>query len=192
MGWGICIEQDATGCVLCNDADFETRPEDYKNCPPSGYDFVYEEVESRHSEIDMARDEMGVRSACVQCHEAFEDALESYRRLPEEEKTRLHKEYVRNINEEIKSCVVDTLKKKEKEYQIEFFKLKWGPVLGKLEADIAWLEKELTDKKAVYDKKRGPLSLLEEDLETIVKPAALKKALQARLRFENNQFAGSP
>ena len=84
----------------------------------------------------------------------------------------------------MKSCVVDQKHRKEKEDQITFFKKKWSPALGKLEADIAWLEKELAQKRKEYDEKNQPLVQLENELARIMVPAIRKKKLQKLLKRE--------
>jgi predicted nuclease with TOPRIM domain len=184
MGWGISIDQDENGYVYCHAADFETGPEDYEGYPPHSFPIIYEGVEGHHRDIDFARDEMGIDEARAQCYEAFADAKRSYRRLSIDEKMKLHNEYVKELKEELKGCVVDKTRKKEKEDQIKFFKNEWKNKLEKLEADIAHLEKQLQERRKEYAAARKPLDILEEELRIIMAPAELKKEIQELINRE--------
>lgn len=184
MGWGLSIDQDGDGYVYCSEADFETGPDDYDGYPPHSYPIIYEGVEEHHSEIDFARDEMGLDAARAQCWEAFDDAKGAYRRLSDDEKMRLHTEFVKELKADLKVCVVDKVRKKEKEDQIKFFKKQWSNDLEKLEADIAHIEKQLAQKRKKYDEKRQPLTILEDELKTIMAPAERKKEIQKLIDLE--------
>ena len=184
MGWGLSIDQDGDGYVYCSEADFETGPEDYDGYPPHSYPIIHEGVEEHHSEIDFARDEMGLDAARAQCWEAFADAKSAYRRLSDDEKMRLHTELMKELKADMKVCVVDKVRKKEKEDQIKFFKKQWSNDLEKLEADIAHIEKQLAQKRKEYEEKRQPLTILEDELKTIMAPAERKKEIQKLIDLE--------
>lgn len=184
MGWGLSIDQDGEGYVYCSEADFETGPEEYEGCPPHSYPIIHEAMEEHHSAIDWARDEMGLDAARAQCWEAFADAKAVYRNLSDDEKIRLHTELVKELKDELKACVVDKTRKKEKEDQIKFFKKEWKNKMEKLEADIAHLEKQLEAKRQEYDEMRRPLVVLEDELKIIMAPAERKKEVQALINKE--------
>jgi hypothetical protein len=188
MGWGITICQNEDGFLMCEDAGFETSASDYDGYPPSSYDFIAEHFEQFHSEIDMARDEMGLNAARQECWEAFENAQKTYHRLTEEEKIRMHRSYINELSAELKTCIVDSKRKNDKEAQIDFVKIRYGPAIGKLEADIAWLESELAKKRRQLAERRAPLDLLENELACIVQPAERKKELQESIRKERSYF----
>mgnify|MGYP006268810851 CR=1 FL=1 len=189
MGWGLSIDQSAEGHVFCSEADFKTGPDDYEGYPPHSFQTIAEGVESFHSEIDFARDEMGLDAARAQCWEAFADAKRMYRRLSDEEKLELHRSYVKDLRDELKTCVVDRKRQKDKEALIEFFNVQYGPALGKLEADIARLENELAKKRKEYNEKREPLTALESELAAITAPALRKKEIQALIKQETDWSA---
>lgn len=184
MGWGLSIDQDENGYVYCTEADFETGPDDYEGYPPHSFPIIHEGVEDHHSEIDFARDEMGLDEARAQCHEAFADAKRSYRYLSIDEKMKLHTDLMKELKDEMKGCVVDKTRKKEKEEQIKFFKKEWNNKLEKLEADIAHLEKQLEQKRKEYNEARKPLGILEEELDAIMAPAVRKKEIQELIKRE--------
>lgn len=188
MGWGISIDQDADGRVYCSDANFETNAYDYQGFPPSSYDFIYEQVEGCHREIDMARDEMGVSAAAEQCYDAFNGAKRAWRGLGEDERTRIHREYVSDLKKQIRECKVDRKRQKEKIDQITFFESKSGPKLDKLNAEIAALEARLEAKRTEYKKHHEPLAILESELAIINEPARRKRELQKRLDLEEAEW----
>lgn len=188
MGWGISISQDENGFVYCDDANFTTGPEDYDECPPCSYDMIYEGVEDCHRDIDMARDEIGVHAACDQCYDAFQSAKRSWTHLGADEQWKIHSKWMAEKRKEIKECVVDNVRKKEKQEQIKFFKTRSGRVLEKLEADIEKLEAELAKKRKELEDTRKPLSILEEELAVITGPARIKKELQELVRKECEYF----
>lgn len=192
MGWGISIDQDCDGYVYCADANFETGPADYEGYPPHSYPVIYEGVEAYHSEIDYARDEMGLDEACSQCHEAFARAKRSYRNLSTDEKMQLHKDLMKELKDELKGCVVDKTRKKEKEDQIKFFKKEWKNKLEKLEADIAHLEKQLEQKRKEYTDLRQPLIILEGELARIMEPENRKKEIQEIIKREKDWLKEFP
>ena len=184
MGWGLSIGQSADGYVFCTEADFETEPEHYEGYPPHSFQTIYENMEAYHSEIDFARDEMGIDAARAQAWEAFDNAKAEYRRLSDDKKMELHSNFVSDLKSEMKGCVVDRKRQKDKEAQITFFKNEYGSVLGGLESDIARLEKELAEKRAEYDAKRRPLTVLEHELDAILAPGERKKEIQKTLKQE--------
>ena len=184
MGWGISIDQDADGYVFCADADFVAGPEHYEGYPPHSFQTIYENMEAYHSEIDFARDEMGIDAARAQAWEAFDNAKAEYRRLSDDKKMELHSNFVSDLKSEMKGCVVDRKRQKDKEAQIAFFKNEFGSVLGELESDIARLEKELMEKRAEYDAKRRPLTVLEHELDAILAPGERKKEIQKIVKQE--------
>ena len=184
MGWGLSIDQDGEGFVYCSEADFETGPDEYEGYPPHSYPIIHEGMEEHHSEIDFARDEMGLDAARAQCWEAFADAKAGYDHLSDDEKIRLHTELMKELKDELKACVVDQTRKKEKEDQIKFFKKEWKNRLEKIEADIAHLEKQLEQKRKEYAEMRQPLDILEGELKVIMGPAERKKEVQALINKE--------
>jgi hypothetical protein len=184
MGWGISIGQDADGYVFCTDADFETGPEHYEGYPPHSFQTIYENVEAYHSEIDFARDETGLDAARSEAWTAFDNAKAEYWRLSDAEKIELHTNFVKELKSEMKGCVVDRKRQKDKEAQIAFFKNEYGPVLGELEADITRIEKELAKKRTEHAEKRRPLTILEQELAAIIGPGERKKEIQKILKQE--------
>lgn len=103
MGWGICIDQDHKGHVYCDDANFETDDNDYDGYPPSSYDYICNYMDRNfHSEIDMARDEGSVELAHEYCDDAFRSSKSAYADLDEDEKLKMHKEWLEKTKEEIK------------------------------------------------------------------------------------------
>lgn len=184
MGWGLSIDQDGEGHVYCHEADFETGPDEYDGYPPHSYPVIHEGMEEYHSEIDWARDEQGLDAARARCWEAFSDAKAAYLNLSIDEKIRLHNELMKELKDELKACVVDRTRKKEKEDQIRFFKREWRNKLEKLEADIAHLEKQLEQKRKEYTEMRQPLADLEQELKIIMAPAARKKEIQELINKE--------
>ena len=108
MGWGICIERDEDGFVYCSDADFETHEGDYKGYPPCSYDIIYEGVESRRREIDMARDEVGIDAAREQCWEAFEYAKRRWDCLDDEDQWKVHGEWMAQKRAKLRSHLAET------------------------------------------------------------------------------------
>lgn len=94
MGWGISIDQDEDGYVRCEDATFETGPEDYEGLPPSSYGFIRDYMEDNYyRDIDMARDEGSVHMALEMCVDAFRSAKRAYERLSADEKLECHLEW---------------------------------------------------------------------------------------------------
>lgn len=189
MGWGINIDKDQDGFVYCQDASFETDADDYHGYPPSSYDYIYEQVEEAHSEIDWLRDEMGVDSARARCFEAFADAKSAWDHMDDEEKEKIHKEYVKDLKKQIRECRVDRVRQKEKQDQITFFEKKFGPEVAKLEREISELEARLAEKRAAYKATREPLTILEGELDLILEPERKKKQLQKRLALEEETWA---
>lgn len=188
MGWGISINQDEDGFVYCEDANFETGPDDYHGFPPSSYDFIYEHVESHHSEIDWARDEMGIDAANIQCREAFAEAKGAWLNLDDEEKATIHNEYVKDLKKQIRECRVDRKSQKEKIDKITFFEKRFGSELAKLDREIVNLESRLDIKRGEYKKLREPLTLLESELRVINEPMRIKEDLQKRLEMEEETW----
>ena len=191
MGWGISIDQDKNGYVFCSEADFETGPEDYEGFPPHSYKTIADGVEEEHSSIDWTRDEVGLDAARAACREAFEGAKCYYEGLDDDEKWNMHTEYVKELKSEMKLCVVDKVRQKEKEAQIAFFKTQYGPELCTLSNEIAQLAAQLESKKKQYEKVKAPLDVLENELAVIVKPAVRKKELQTLIKRETewaNEF----
>jgi hypothetical protein len=187
MGWGISIDQDSDGFVFCNDADFETGPEDYEGYPPCSYDTIYEGVEARHSEIDWARDEQGLDAARVQAWEAFADAKGRWNNLSDEEQWKIHGEWMAQKRAEIKECVVDKEARKAKNKELKAFD--HGPVV-KLEDEIKALERKLDDKRAEHAKLRAPLTQLEAEYAKITQPDRDKKELQELVNLEKVWASG--
>ena len=191
MGWGLSIDQDKDGHVFCSEADFETGPEDYEGFPPHSYKAIADGVEEEHSTIDWTRDEVGLDAARAACREAFEDAKCYYEGLDDDEKWKMHTEYIKELKNEMKLCVVDQTHKKEKEAQIAFFKTQYGTELCMLSNEIAHLTAQLESKRKQYEQVRAPLDMLEKELATILKPTVRKKELQALIKRETewaNEF----
>lgn len=188
MGWGLSFDQDCEGFVQCRDANFETDESDYQGYPPSSYDFIYEQVEKARSEVDWLRDEMGADAAHERCLEAFRGAKDAWDYMSEDEKTKIHKEYVKDLKKQIRECKVDRVRQKEKVAQISFFEKSFGPELDVLDREIKELEARLEEKRAAYKEKREPLTILEGELAIITEPERTKKELQRRLELEENNF----
>ncbi len=187
MGWGISIDQDENGFVYCHDADFETGPEDYEDCPPCSYDAIYEGVEDHHSEIDWARDEQGLDAARAQAWEAFAEAKGRWNRLSDQEQWKIHGEWMATKRAEIKECVVDKEARKAKNKEMKEFD--HGPVV-KLEKEIKALEAQLARKRAEHAKLREPLTKLEAEYARITQPDRDKKALQELVDKEKEWARG--
>jgi DNA repair exonuclease SbcCD ATPase subunit len=187
MGWGISIDQDENGFVYCSEADFETASEDYKGYPPCSYTIIYEGVEAHHSEIDGARDEIGVDAAREQAWEAFGYAKRRWDRLDYAEQWRIHGEWMAEKRAEIKSCVVDKEARKKKNSELKAFDHR--PVV-KLEDEIKALEAELARKRAEYTELRAPLTKLEAEYAEITQPDRDKKALQELVDLEKAWASG--
>jgi hypothetical protein len=181
MGWGISIDQDENGFVCCGDADFETGPEDYEGYPPCSYDMIYEGVESRRRDIDMARDEIGVDAAREQAWEAFAYAKGDWGNLDEDEQWKIHGEWMAQKRAEIKECVVDKEARKAKNKEIAAFN--HVPVV-KLEDEIKALEERLTKKRLEHTELRAPLTKLEAEYAEITQPDRTKKELQELVDLE--------
>ena len=187
MGWGISIDQDDNGFVYCSDADFATRPKDYDGYPPCSYNTIYAGVEKYHSDIDMARDEIGVDAAREQAWEAFGYAKGGWDRLGFDTQWRIHGEWMASKRQEIKGCVVDKEARKEKNKEIA--KFNHGPVV-KLEVEIKALEIKLNEKRAEHSKLRGPLTQLEAEYARIIEPDITKKQLQTLVDKEKDWARG--
>lgn len=181
MGWGISIGQDENGFVYCEDADFETGPEDYEDYPPCSYDMIYEGVEARRRDIDMARDEIGVDAAREQAWEAFAYATGDWESLDDEEQWKIHCEWMARKRAEIKACVVDKEARKAKNNELKAFD--HGAVV-KLEDEIKALEVQLAEKRAEHAELRAPLTQLEAEYAEITQPDRDKKALQELVELE--------
>ena len=181
MGWGISIDQDENGFVYCQDADFETGPEDYDGYPPCSYNMIYECVEESRREIDGARDEIGVDAAREQAREAFVYAKRSWDRLDEDEQWKIHSEWMAQKRAEIKACVVDKEARKAKNKEIKAFD--HAPVV-KLEDEIKALEERLTKKRLEHTELRAPLTKLEAEYAQITQPDRTKQELQELVDLE--------
>jgi len=181
MGWGISIDQDENGFVCCHDADFETGPDDYDGYPPCSYDMIYDGVEARRRDIDMARDEIGVDAAREQAWEAFAYAKGDWGSLDDAEQWKIHGEWMAEKRAEIKGCVVDKDARKEKNKEISNFN--HGPVV-KLEDEIKALEERLARKRAEHTELRAPLTKLEAEYAIITHPDRYKKELQELVDLE--------
>jgi len=181
MGWGISIDQDENGFVRCGDADFETGPEDYEGYPPCSYDMIYEGVESRRRDIDMARDEIGVDAAREQAWEAFAYAKGDWGSLDEDEQWKIHGEWMAQKRAEIKACVVDKEARKAKNKEMAAFN--HAPVV-KLEDEIKALEERLAKKRLEHAELRAPLTKLEAEYAQITQPDRDKKELQELVDLE--------
>ena len=181
MGWGISIDQDENGFVYCHDADFETGPEEYEGYPPCSYDMIYEGVESRRRDIDMARDEIGVDAAREQAWEAFAYAKGDWNSLDEDEQWKIHGEWMAQKRTEIKECVVDKEARKAKNKEIAAFN--HAPVV-KLEDEIKALEERLAKKRTEHAELRAPLTKLEAEYAEITQPDRTKKELQELVDLE--------
>ena len=181
MGWGISIDQDENGFVYCHDADFETGPEEYEGYPPCSYDMIYEGVESRRRDIDMARDEIGVDAAREQAWEAFAYAKGDWNSLDEDEQWKIHGEWMAQKRTEIKECVVDKEARKANNKEIAAFN--HAPVV-KLEDEIKALEERLAKKRTEHAELRAPLTKLEAEYAEITQPDRTKKELQELVDLE--------
>ena len=109
MGWGISIDVDEDGHVYCSDAHWETASHDYEDdYPPSSRQFLCDYMEEHHHrEIDMARDEGSVALAHEACCDAFGSAKTSYDYLDDEEREKMHKEWLEEARSELERLVVD-------------------------------------------------------------------------------------
>jgi len=182
MGWGISISQDEKGHVYCDDANFETDDTDYDGFPPSSYDYICNYMDSHyHSEIDMARDEGSVSLANECCRDAFESSKYAYEYLDEEEKMKMHEEWLEQTKEEIKSCVVDELAESKTIMEIEEYNKGNADKITELEMKIKNLEESLGLLKR-------PLQILVDKLYIIQKPAEMKGQLETLLLKENELF----
>jgi hypothetical protein len=181
MGWGISIDQDENGFVYCDDAGFETGPEDYEGYPPCSYDMICDGVEAHHRQIDWARDEQGLDAAHEQAWEAFADAKGRWDELSVEEQWKIHGEWMAEKRTEIKACVVDKEARKAKNKELKAFD--HGPVV-KLEDEIKALEERLTRKRCEHAELRAPLTKLEAEYAEITQPDRVKKALQELVDLE--------
>ena len=181
MGWGISIDQDENGFVYCHDADFETGPDEYEGYPPCSYDMIYEGVESRRRDIDMARDEIGVDAAREQAWEAFAYAKGDWNSLDEDEQWKIHGEWMAQKRAEIKECVVDKEARKAKNKEIAAFN--HAPVV-KLEDEIKALEERLEKKRLEHTELRAPLTKLEAEYAEITQPDRTKQELQELVDLE--------
>lgn len=108
MGWGICFALDESGRVYCADGcKWRATKADYQNYYvwPSAQQAVLDYFESRdvHSELDMIRDECpGTASALAEaCDEHIGRALSEYDELSDKEKTELHEEELKRLEEEL-------------------------------------------------------------------------------------------
>ena len=181
MGWGISIGQDENGFVYCDDAGFETGPEDYEGYPPCSYDMICEAVGESRREIDGARDEIGIDAAREQAWEAFGYAKRRWDRLGDEEQWKIHGEWMAEKRSEIKACVVDKDARKAKNKELKAFD--HAPVV-KLEDEIKMLEAQLIRKRAEHMELRAPLTKLEAEYAQITQPDRDKKELQELVDIE--------
>jgi predicted nucleic acid-binding Zn-ribbon protein len=174
MGWGISINQDENGFVYCEDANFETGEYDYKEYPPSSYNYIYEMVENEHSTIDYARDEFGADAACEACQEAFTGAKYSYDDLTEKEQIDMHDEWFKNTRDDIAKCVFDEDKEKALCHEIDEWNTK--------------NREEMENLKRKYDELHSAISTLEKSLEQVRKPKKRKATLENLIAQEMEFF----
>lgn len=109
MGWGVCFALDANGRVYCADGcKWRASKSDYDGYPvwPSARQSVLDYFEGEgHSELDMIRDECpGTSSAlAAACDEHMAYALGNYESFTDDEKTKMHKEYLSNLESTLKT-----------------------------------------------------------------------------------------
>jgi len=173
--------------VYCHDANFEMGPDDYEGYPPCSYEMIYDGVKAHRSEIDMARDEIGVDAAREQAWEAFGYAKRRWDRLDEAEQWKIHGEWMAQKRAEIKECVVDKEARKAKNKELKAFD--HGPVV-KLEDEIKALEVQLARKRLDHAELRAPLTKLEAEYAEITQPDRDKKALQELVDIEKDWARG--
>ena len=112
MGWGISIDVDDNGHVYCGDANWDTYSQDYEDedgvYPPSSRQFLCDYMDDNyHGEIDMARDEGSVELANEECCSAFSSAKSAYLDLDDEEREKMHEEWLAETREKLSKIVVD-------------------------------------------------------------------------------------
>lgn len=124
MGWGICFGVDDKYRVYCVDGcKWRASEKDYSDFYPwpSAREYLVEYFDGPgHSELDMIRDECpGTASAlAAACDEHMSYAFGHYERLSTEEKERLHKNKLDQLESELevldlKSAIEDYKEKKK-------------------------------------------------------------------------------
>lgn len=160
MGWGISIDVDEDGHVNCGDANWETFSEDYEDedgsYPPSSRQFLCDYMDSNHhGEIDMARDEGSAELAHEECCSAFGCAKSAYIDLEDEERKKMHDEWIVEAREKLSKIVVDE------------------EATAKARARIDELNKQIDElKKELYEN------------QYVVRPAQLKESLEKQIAQE--------
>ena len=130
MGWGICFALDEQYNLYCMDGcRWKPRITGFVPWPSARKGLLKYYDGPAHRELDMIRDECpGTASALLAaCREHMSYAMYYYERMSNEEKTRLHEETLKELEDEIAKNPDDkTLKrllKKEQQFQL-------GPTSG--------------------------------------------------------------
>jgi hypothetical protein len=195
MGWGLRIDLDADGHVVCSECDFETTSDDYVDIPMSAREFIRDCMDrNHHREIDMARDEIGLDAGRAACQEAFEDAKLDYENLEDEEKLQMHEDYIAELKEELDATEPsDPTKTKRLREEINDEDAKTADTKAKLEEDIARLHQELKDKQSALQTLLSTRDALEAELNTECEPdrkrVRLQKIMDEELQFFDGLFA---
>lgn len=114
MGWGVCFGIDEKYRVYCVDGcKWRASENDYRDFYPwpSAREYLVNYFQgSAHRELDMIRDECpGTASAlAAACDEHMSSAFGDYDRLSFEEKERLHKEKLEELENELGSIDVQS------------------------------------------------------------------------------------
>jgi len=107
MGWGISFALDSQGRVYCADGcKWRATKADYEGYPewPSARQSVLDYFEGEaHRELDLIRDEFPGTAAGLKeaCDEHIGAAMGQYDRLTDKEKTDLHIEMIKKLEDEI-------------------------------------------------------------------------------------------
>jgi chromosome segregation ATPase len=192
MGWGLSIGLDADGYVVCSECDFETTADDYVDVPMSAREFIRDAMDrNHHSEIDMARDEIGLDAGREACREAFEDAKGDYEGLEDEEKMKMHEEYIAELKEELDATEPsDPKKTKRLRDEMDAEDVKIATTKAKLEEDIARLQYQLKDKESALQTLLSTRNALQAELNSEREPDRKRLRLQQLIHNEVSFFEG--
>lgn len=192
MGWGLTIGLDDEGHVVCAECDFETTSDDYIDIPMSAREFIKRQMDrNHHSDIDMARDEIGLDAGREACREAFDDAKLDYESLDEEQKLKMHNQYMAQLKDKLdatKPSDPKTTKRLRDEMDAEDVKIATNKT--KLEEDIARLQHQLADKQSALQTLLSKRDALEAELSSEREPDRKRLRLQRMMNDETQFFEG--